>query len=237
MSYLCEAGVYIDQEQFDQAENLLKEALGKYPNNGKAKYNFIICEDTRADKARQAKVYADMTPEEVKIYEKYNPLAFKEARELAEIHPRSPKALSTLLGLSYTNNMSRTDIESLFTRITTINPHYYGAYNAIRFFYTTGWEDEPEVLRDLLAEGLRLNDEDPRFAQMVLDNLNWYQKVRFERAHEELIIFQKDTATIRLAQNILKSSAEKNPQKPELDLPGGGNLSQDRRLYDRVEFL
>ena len=235
---LCyEAFAYSSRGDFDRAEKLYQEALQKSPGNARVLYSFICCEDSRADLARKGRVFSDMSQEDINTYDKYNPLAYRTARTLLELHPRSPKVISKVINLSFSNNMPREEIESLFTRCTAINPHYFGAYNSIYFYYTTGWQDDPEALRDLLAEGLLLNHNDLRFAQLVYENINWYKGDYFKRSLKELPIFQADTATLRLAQSIIRKYADANPKDEMLNYQAAELYRKSREFEISWKFF
>ncbi len=184
----------INQQQFDESDKVAQNMMNLYPD---CWYSHLIAgysAEQRARSVRKGRYYNEMNPQEEKIYRTYSSEALSKMRQCVKMNPYSPRSLGNLIGelLGYCGHLS--EIESSFTKATTMNPHYYFVYDQIQWVYAPGYTHQPEKQQKLLAEGIRLNPDNPDFSLGYLYMFSWYQEVHPDSS--DIKLYSRDTQTL-----------------------------------------
>ncbi len=202
----------------DEAEKMSEKFLETYPENWYAHslHQWIL--QRRGLQARGGNYSDQMTRQQKYEFVRYLRLALEESILCVKLHPRSLQRWGVLMEDLMETGGSDADIERAFSRATTINPHQCYPWTVILWNYRPGYSNQPERVRDLMAEAMRLNPDDHEFALLVLKNIDWYIYNKFSaEAHRYLI---SDTTTLNSAIHCMMEYAKANPddEKTLLDV-------------------
>jgi len=196
-------------EHPDEAEKMSEKLLAAYPESfySHSVHQWIL--QRRGLAARGGNYYTDLNRGQKKDFGRYLSLALEESKICAEKHPRSPHSWSSLMDDMMETGAADSELEDVFCKATTANPHDEYPWTVMVWNYRPGYSDKPEKVGELTAEGMRLNPYNKEFALLVLKNLQWYYSQHHDAAANRYLA--SDTATIDRAVNCLVAYGKEHP--------------------------